>query len=591
MIRVRLILAGALASWLMSSGQHPAHSEPAARSEPVAHGEPAMRSDPATQSDPATRSEADAVSAAPAYDVVIRNGRVLDGAGNPWVRADIAITSGRFVKIGRIEGRGVREIDAQGDYVSPGWIDMMDQSGEVLLKNGLAENKLREGVTTAIAGEGGTPVPSAQIDEYFNKLERQGISLNFGTYYSSAQARVEVMGDGAGRPTAQQLDGMRAHVDEAMRAGAMGIATALIYPPDSFQSTEDLVELARVAAKYGGIYASHMRDESAKLLQAIGESIEIGEKTGIQVEIFHFKGAYAPGWEKLVPEAGRVIDAARARGVSIAADMYVYTAGGTGLDITVPNWIWEQGAKHGLEQLKDPKVRVRLKREVAAGSLPGWSNLVEASGGWDHVVLANAFNPKYDRYRFKSIDYIAKQLGQDPADVSWDIVLAAQPKRAMGLFFMMNEADIETALRWPWMSIGSDAGANEKPGMIDAIGLPHPRAYANFPRVIAEYVKKRHVLTLEDAIRKMTSWPATRMRLADRGAIREGLKADVTIFNEDRLEDVATYANPTAYPAGIDYVLVNGQLVIDQGHHTGAKPGHVLRGAGYGAQIAGERAK
>jgi N-acyl-D-amino-acid deacylase len=517
------------------------------------------------------------------YDVVIRNGRVLDGGGNPWVNADVAIKDGRFVKIGRVEGRGSREIDVQGDYVSPGWIDMMDQSGEVLLKNGLAENKLREGVTSAIAGEGGTPVPAAQIADYFKRLETQGISLNFGTYYSSGQARVEVMGDVAGHPNAQQMDAMKVHVDEAMRAGAMGIATALIYPPDAFQSTDDLVELARVAARRGGIYASHMRDESAKLLQAIGESIEIGEKTGIQVEIFHFKGAYAPGWGKLVPEAGRLIEAARARGVNIAADMYVYTAGGTGLDITVPNWVWEQGAKKGLERLKDPKVRARLKQEVAAGSMPGWSNLIEASGGWDHVVLANAFNPKYDRYRFKSIDYIARQLSQDPADVSWDIVLGAQPNRAMGLYFMMSEPDIATALRWPWMSIGSDAGANEAPGKIDAIGLPHPRAYANFPRVIAEYVKKRHVLTLEDAIRKMTSWPATRMRLYDRGGIREGLKADVTIFNEERLDDVANYENPTSYPTGIDYVLVNGQLVVDQGRHTGAKPGNVLRGSGYEA--------
>jgi N-acyl-D-amino-acid deacylase len=394
------------------------------------------------------------------------------------------------------------------------------------------------------------------------------------------------MGDVAGHPTPQQLDAMKVHVDEAMRAGAMGIATALIYPPDSFQSTEDLIELARVAAKHGGIYASHMRDESAKLLQAIGESIEIGEKTGIQIEIFHFKGAYAPGWGKLVPQAGQLIDAARARGVNIAADMYVYTAGGTGLDITVPNWVWEQGGKKGLERLKDPQVRERLKKEVAAGSEPGWSNLVEASGGWDHVVLANAYNPKYDQYRFKSIAYIAKQLHQDPADVSWDIVIGAQPNRAMGLYFMMSEPDIATALRWPWMSIGSDAGANEAPGKIDAIGLPHPRAYANFPRVIAEYVKKRHVLNLEDAIRKMTSWPATRMRLFDRGVIREGLKADVTIFNEGRLEDVASYENPTAYPTGIDYVLVNGQLVIDQGRHTGAKPGQVLRGAGYDSSPA-----
>jgi N-acyl-D-amino-acid deacylase len=522
----------------------------------------------------------------PIYDIVIRNGHLLDGDGNPWVNADVAIKYGRFVKIGRVEGRGAREIDARGDYVSPGWIDMMDQSGEVLLKNGLAENKLREGVTSAIAGEGGTPVPSAQIADYFKKLETQGISMNFGSYYGSGQARVEVMGDVAGHPTPQQMNAMKAHVEEAMRAGAMGIATALIYPPDSFQSTEDLIELSRVAAKYGGIYASHMRDESAKLLQAIGESIEIGEKTGIQVEIFHFKGAYAPGWGKLVPQAGELINAARARGVNIAADMYVYTAGGTGLDITVPNWVWEQGAKKGLERLKDPKVRERLKKEIAAGSEPGWSNLVQSSGGWDHVVLANAFNPKYDKYRFKSIEYIAKQLHQDPADVSWDIVLGAQPNRAMALYFMMSEDDIATALRWPWMSIGSDAGANEAPGKIDAIGLPHPRAYANFPRVIAEYVKKRHVLTLEDAIRKMTSWPATRMRLYDRGVVREGLKADVTIFNEDRLEDVATYENPTAYPTGIDYVLVNGQVVIDQGRHTGAKPGQVLRGAGYDAGAA-----
>jgi N-acyl-D-amino-acid deacylase len=541
-----------------------------------------------SQSSPKAAPEASMPAAPAPYDIVIRNGRILDGEGNPWVRADVAISQGRFVKIGRIEGRGSREIDAHGDFVSPGWIDMMDQSGEVLLKSGLAENKLREGVTTAIAGEAGTPVPSAQIINYFAQLERQGIALNFGTYYSSAQARVEVMGDSAGRPSAQQMDAMKAHVDEAMRAGAMGIATALIYPPDSFQSTEDLIELARVAAKYGGIYASHMRDESAKLLQAIDESIEIGAKTGIQVEIFHFKGAYAPGWGKLVPQAGELIEAARKRGVSIAADMYVYTAGGTGLDITVPNWVWEQGPKAGLERLKDPRVRIRLKREIAAGSMPGWSNLVAASGGWDHVVLANAFNPKYDRYRFKSIEYIAAQLAEDPADVSWDIVIGARPNRAMGLFFMMSEDDIATALRWPWMSIGSDAGANEGPGLIDAIGLPHPRAYANFPRVIAEYVKKRHVLTLEDAIRKMTSWPAARMRLYDRGAIREGLKADVTIFNGEGLEDVATYENPTAYPTGIDYVLVNGQLVIEQGHHTGAKPGSVLRGSGFETQ-AGER--
>jgi N-acyl-D-amino-acid deacylase len=515
------------------------------------------------------------------YDLVIRNGRVLDGQGNPWVRADIAIKDGKFARIGWVVGRGKREIDARDDYVSPGWIDMMDQSGGILLKNGLAENKVRCGVTTAIAGEAGMPVPSAKIAEYFRELERQGISLNFGSYYAADQARVEVMGDIAGKPSSHQLEKMKAHVEEAMCSGAMGLATALIYPPASYQSTEDLIELARVAARYGGIYASHLRDESGKLLEALGESIEIGDQAGVQVEVFHFKVAYAPGWGRLVSEARALIEDARARGISIAANMYVYTAGGTGLDVTVPSWVWEAGDENGLERLKDPKIRVRLKREVAAGSLPGWSNLVEASGGWDRVILANAFNATYDQYRYKSIEYIAKQFVQDPADVAWDILLAARPHRATGLFLMMSESDVETAVSWPWMSIGSDAGSNDGPGTLDSLGLPHPRAYGNFPRVIAEYVRKRHILTLEDAIRKMTSWPATRMRLYDRGVIREGLKADVTIFSYERIQDTATYDNPLSYPLGIDYVLVNGELVVDRGQHTGIKPGAVLRGPGH----------
>ncbi|MEP7243177.1 MAG: amidohydrolase family protein [Gammaproteobacteria bacterium] len=246
-------------------------------------------------------------------------------------------------------------------------------------------------------------------------------------------------------------------------------------------------------------------------------------------------------------------------------------------------------AIHG-RRLKDKKVRERLKRELAAGSLPGWSNLVAASGGWDGVVLANAQSAAYDKYRYQSIAAIGRQLGRDPADVAWDIVLSANPKRsssrdyrAMALFFMMDEKDIETALRFPWMGIGSDSGAALKPGEMDEIGLPHPRAYGNFPRLIAEYVRKRHVISLEEAVRKLTSWPATRMRLFDRGTLREGQWADVTVFNYDRIQDTATYENPMAAPTDIDYVLVNGQVVVDQGKHTGATPGQVLRGAGYGA--------
>jgi N-acyl-D-amino-acid deacylase len=323
-----------------------------------------------------------------------------------------------------------------------------------------------------------------------------------------------------------------------------------------------------------------MRDESAGLLTAIAESIEIGERAGIQVEIFHFKGAYQPGWGKLVPQGIAQIEAARSRGVSIGADMYLYTAGGTGLDITVPNWVFEQGAEQAAKRLKDPRVRERLKREVAAGSQPGWSNLVAASGGWDRVMLANAFNPRYDQYRYKSIEYIAQQLQREPPDVAWDILLEALPNRAMALYFMMGENDIETALKQPWMGIGSDASAAEQLGTMDALGLPHPRSYGNFPRLIAEYVKKRKVITLEDAVRKMSSLAATRMRQFDRGAIRVGMWADITVFDYERIQDGATYEQPMALPSGIDYVLVNGEVVIDGGRHTGKKPGRVLRGNG-----------
>jgi N-acyl-D-amino-acid deacylase len=518
------------------------------------------------------------------YDLVIRNGRVLDGTGSPWVKADIAIKGGRFVKIGRVTGHGAREIDAEGDYVTPGWIDMMDQSGDVLPLNGRAENKILEGVTTAIAGEGGAPVPASGVRAYFAKLEKSGISLNWGSYYGPGQARVEVMGDKDGRPTPAQMEAMKARVRTAMEAGAMGLGTALIYPPSSFQTTDDLVELSKVAAGYGGIYASHMRDESGDLLKAIHESIEIGQRSGIQVEIFHFKAAYAPEWGKLMPQAVALVDDARAHGVNIAADMYVYTAGGTGLSITAPNWVFADGEAKGYARLRDPAIRERLKKEVAAGSEPGWSNLVFASGGWDHVVLANAHNAKWDKYRFKSIAFIAKQVGRDPEDVAWDITLDALPNRAMGFYFMIDERDIETALKAPWVSIGSDAGASAHPGQIDSTGLPHPRAYGNLPRVIAEYVKRRHVLTLEDAVRKMTAWPAARMKLYDRGVIREGMWADLTIFNYDRLDDAATYEHPMAQPQGIDWVIVNGKLVADHGVHTGAKPGHVLRGPGYRPQ-------
>jgi len=512
------------------------------------------------------------------WDVVIRNGRVLDGAGNPWILADVAIRDGRFARIGHVTGCAGREIDATGLYVSPGWIDMMDQSGGILPRNPLAENKLRMGVTTAIGGEGGPPVPVDSLASYFRLLENQGISINFGTYVSHGNARGPVLGNSSRAPTPAEMERMKQIIARAMEAGAMGMTTALIYPPLSYTTTAELIETARVAGSYGGIYASHIRGEGRELVEAVAEAIEIGEKGGLPVEIFHLKAAYQPGWGTLMGRAGALIDSARARGVDVAADLYPYTAGGTGLEATIPAWAHEGGIDSLRARLARPDVRARMKRELQTGS-PGWWNIVEAAGGWDGVVLVNARNPENARFEGKTIAEIARETGKDPADAAWDIV-AAGNGRVMAIYHMMSEQDIEQALQFPWVSIGSDAGAALRADSADVLGLPHPRSYGTFPRVIARYVKERGVLTLPDAIRRMTSWPATRMRLHDRGVIRAGAWADVVVFDLDALADRATYDEPTLYPDGIEYVLVNGTVVIDRGRHTGARPGHVLYGPG-----------
>jgi N-acyl-D-aspartate/D-glutamate deacylase len=512
------------------------------------------------------------------YDVVIRNGRVLDGEGNPFILADVGIRDGKFAKIGKISARGKKEIDATGKYVSPGWIDMMDQSGSVLPRNGLAENKLQEGVTTAIGGEGGTPVPAARVGEYFANLEKSGISINFGSYFSETQAREAVLGQSARAPNAAELARMRAIMDTAMRGGAMGMTTALIYPPSSYSTTDELVEVAKAAAAHGGTYASHMRDEGQGVIGAINELIAISERAGLPAEIFHLKVAYKPGWGVLMDSVRQTVDAARSRGLDVAADMYVYTAGGTGLEATIPSWAHEGGVDSLKARLANPQTRARLKHEVTTGS-PGWWNIIEAAGGWDGVVLVNARNPDNAKYEQKTIAQIAKEMGKEPADAAWDLV-AQGHGRVMAIYHMMGEPDIETALRFPWTSIGSDAGAVAQIGVPDETGLPHPRSFGNFPRVIAKYVKQQHVLTLPEAVRKMTGWPATRMRLANRGTIAVGNWADVTIFDFDKLQDQATYEKPMEFPTGIEWVLVNGVVTMDRGKHTGAKAGRALRGPG-----------
>lgn len=514
----------------------------------------------------------------PVYDIVIRNGRVLDGAGNPWIAADVAIANGRFVRIGKINGRGKREIDATGRYVSPGWIDMLDASGSVLQRNGLAESKLLMGVTTGIGGEGGTPVPAEKIAEYFTALEKSGISMNFGTYYGATQARVAVIGEDARDPTPEELERMKSLVETSMKGGALGISTALIYPPASYSKTEQLVELAKVAGRYGGIYASHIRGEGKELIEAIGEAITIGEKGGLPVEIYHLKAAYQPGWGTLMRQAGETIEKARGRGLDVAADMYLYTAGGTSLTAVVPSWAAEGGRDKLMERLKDPATRTRLKNEIKTGS-PGWWNIVEAAGGWKQIVLASSGNAEHKRFENKNIEQIAKQWNKDPADAAFDLIVEGNG-RVGALYFLMTESDVETAIKYPWISFGSDAAASAQLMDPNTVGNGHPRGYGNFPRVIAEYVRKKKIITLSDAIRKMTSWPATRLRIDSRGLIKEGFWADVVIFDYEKIQDGATYEYPFRTPTGIDYVMVNGQVVIEKGKHTGARPGKVIYGPG-----------
>lgn len=514
----------------------------------------------------------------PLYDLVIRNGRLLDGAGNPWINADVAIKDGRFVRIGKIDGKGKREIDATGRYVSPGWIDMLDASGGVLVQNPLAESKLLMGVTTGISGEGGTPVPAEKISEYFAGLEKNGIAMNFATYFSATQARVAVLGQEARDPNPEELARMKGIMETAMKAGVIGMSTALIYPPASYSKTDQLVELAKVAARYGGVYSSHIRGEGKDLIESIDEAITIGEKGGLPVEIYHLKAAYQPGWGRLMREAGERIEAARGRGMDVAADMYLYTAGGTGLSAVVPAWASDGGNAKLMERLKDPAIRTRLKNEIKTGS-PGWWNIVEAAGGWDQIVLVFAGNKDNERFLNKSIAQIAKEWNKEPADAAFDLLLQGTG-RVSALYYMMTESDIETAIKYPWISFGSDAAASAQLADPNTAGSGHPRGYGNFPRVIAKYVREKKILTLPEAIRKMTSWPATRLRLPSRGLIKEGCWADVVIFDYDKIKDNATYEYPFRTPSGIDFVLVNGQVVIEKGKHTGAKPGKVIYGPG-----------
>lgn len=532
------------------------------------------------------------------YDLLIVNGRILDGTGSPWLGGSIGIRGGKIAEMGRLPGASGRQvIDAQGLIVAPGFIDLHSHSDITLLVDGAAQSKIRQGVTTEILGESGSVAPVlgpaaedsdqglrptgirrdwATLGEYFARLERQGISVNIASYVGSGQVRHCVIGNINRPPTPEELDKMRELVDKAMQDGAVGLSSGLIYPPNSFARTDEIVELAKIAARHGGLYATHIRSESDTSLAAIDEAIEIGERGGLPVHIFHFKKYGRENWGHMREQIER-IQAARDRGVDITANQYPYIAGMTGLEMCIPPRLMEGTAKDFVARLKDPKVRAEIRRAIAEG-VPGWGdNEVKSVGGWHGVLVAALQKPENKRFEGMRMDEVAKAMGKDPVDALCDLLIS-EGGSADAIYFGMNEEDVRLAMQQPWVGIGSD-GIAVTPDMT-FIGKPHPRFYGTFPRVLGYYVREQKVLTLPEAIRKMTSFSAQLNGLSDRGLLRPGMAADIVVFNPDTITDKATFEEPNQYSVGMEYVVVNGTVVLSQDQHTGAKPGRVLRGRG-----------
>jgi dihydroorotase/N-acyl-D-amino-acid deacylase len=533
-------------------------------------------------------------ASSPPYDIVIRNGHVIDGTGSPWYAADIAIKDGRIAAIGRLGDTDASQvIDAHGMVVAPGFIDMLDQSGHTLLVDGHAQSKIFQGVTTLITGEGEsaaplndkilaeekphTPPPWRTLDEYFQRLQRRGIAVNFGTYVGAATAREMVIGYGDRQPTAAELKQMQAIVADAMRDGAFGVSTALQYPPATFSTTPELIALAKTAASYGGIYATHMRSEGNGEMAALDEVFDIARSAHIPVEIFHLKVAGHENWGSM-PKVIAKIDAARAEGLDIGADTYAYTAWGNDLASFIPPWAHAGGEAELLERLKDPQTRARIEKDMKTPS-DAWSNDWLEVPRPHAVEITSVHNPSLKKFEGKRLDEVAGAWHEKPIDALIDILIKDDAATDVAVFGM-SQPDVTLALKQPWVSICDDAAAQAPTGKLGQ-GHPHPRAYAAFARIITKYVREDHALALPDAIRKMTSLPAKRMGLAQRGVIKVGMWADIDIFDPAALRAPATFEQPKQLAQGMSWVLVNGVPVIADGRMTQALPGKVLRGPGY----------
>lgn len=535
----------------------------------------------------------------PQYDLLIRNGRIVDGSGRTAYVADVAIKADRIVSIGKLsQATATRTIDAQGLVVAPGFIDMLGQSETYLLIDPRAMSKVMMGVTTEITGEGESiaPINDRQIkeqedflrrfsltidwrtlDEYFKRLQKQGTGVNLGTFVGATQVREYVIGYDDRPPTPQELDQMKKLVADAMRDGALGLSTSLQYVPARFAKTGELVELAKVAQQYGGIYATHQRSEANTIDASLDEVVEIAQRAKIPVEIWHLKTAYKKNWGRM-PHVLNRIKQARDRGLDITADIYPYIAGSTALSACLPPWALEGGTEKMLERLRDPQTRKRLKTEISQEQTE-WENIYLGSGGPAGVLIGSVVNRELESLQGKRISEIAEQQKKDPLDAVFDLILADHGQTG-AIYFMMSEDDMRAAMKSPFVSFCTDSGSRATDGPL-AGSKSHPRGWGSYPRILGRYVREEKLLTLEAAIHKMTGAPAARVGLKERGLVKEGMFADVVVFDPATVIDQATFESPNQYPVGIEYVLVNGKVSVDKGQRTGVLSGRVLRGPGF----------
>ena len=523
------------------------------------------------------------------FDILIRGGLVVDGSGSPGYRADVGILDGRIARIGDLSlAAAERTVDAAGLVVSPGFVDMHNHSDQSLLDEPKCESMIRQGVTTMALGEGGSMGPTRDssrpwktLGGYFDHVEDQGVAANITSYVGQTQIWTYVKGEALEPATEADIEAMKAEVARAMEDGAMGLSTSLLMPPSSLITTPQLIELAKVASSYGGIYSTHIRDEGAGVFRSIEEAINVGKGADIRVDIIHMKIADQEFWGQM-NEVIAMIDRARKQGYDIRAHVYPYTAGQNNLRSIIPPWAHDGGNEAMLERLRNPEMRARMKKHILAG-LPGWYNHYLAVGSdWSRMLLVSLEDPKNRPFVGKRMSELIESRGGDPVDVLFDVLLEEKGSVST-VFFHHEEGDMLYALKQPYTSVGSD-GAAISPDGPSGSKHPHPRWYGTFPRVLGRYVREQKALSLEDAVRKITSMNAEKINIHDRGYLREGLMADVTLFDPDTVIDRATFEQPHRYPAGIPYVIVNGRLVLDDGRHTGALPGRVLRGPGYRGQ-------